>query len=73
MLLDEHVAKCLEDQQPRPSPPKLELVEGVPVRNAVERSGLTSSLSAPIAAAGLLRPSSAARVDAQCDILVARA
>lgn len=38
--LKEHVARCLDGQQPRPSPPTLELVEGAAmdaIRSAVER------------------------------------
>jgi nucleotide-binding universal stress UspA family protein len=80
-LLDEHVAKCLQDQQPRPSPRKLKLVEGTAadvIRNAVEgirpdllalgtnsRSGLAEAFVGSTTRGFL--------VHAPCDILVARA
>jgi nucleotide-binding universal stress UspA family protein len=78
-LLDEHVAKCLEDQQARPSPPKLELVEGAPadvIRNAVERLGPDLLALGANSRSGLAENfiGSTAReflVHAPCDILVA--
>jgi universal stress protein E len=79
-LLDEHVATCLEDQRPRPSPPKLELVEGAAadvIRNAVERLGPdllalgTNSRSGVAEFVG--NTTREFLVHALCDILVARA
>jgi nucleotide-binding universal stress UspA family protein len=78
-LLDEHVAKCLEDQQPRPSPPTLELVEGAAVdviRNAVERLGPDLLALGANSRSGLAENfiGSTTReffVHAPCDILVA--
>lgn len=80
-LLEEHVAKCLKGQQPRSSPPKLELVEGVAVdviRSAVERLtpdllALGTNSRSGLAEAFLGSTTREFLVHAPCDILVARA
>jgi nucleotide-binding universal stress UspA family protein len=79
VLLDEHVAKCLEDQRPRQSPPMLELVEGAAadvIRNAVERLGPDLLALGANSRSGLAENfiGSTTReflVHAPCDILVA--
>jgi nucleotide-binding universal stress UspA family protein len=78
-LLDEHVAKCLEDQQPRPSAPKLEVVEGAAaevIRNAVERLGpdllsLGANSRSGLAENFIGSTTREFLVHAPCDILVA--
>jgi nucleotide-binding universal stress UspA family protein len=80
-LLDEHAAKCLEGQQPRPSPLRLELVEGTAVdviRNAVERLrpdllALGTNSRSGLAEAFVGSTTREFLVNAPCDILVARA
>jgi nucleotide-binding universal stress UspA family protein len=80
-LLDEHIAKCLQDQQPRPSPLKLELVEGSAadvIRNAVERLrpdllALGTNSRSGLAEAFVGSTTREFLVNAPCDILVARA
>jgi nucleotide-binding universal stress UspA family protein len=79
-LLDGHVAKCLEDQPSRPSPPKVELVDGAAadvIRNAVERLGPDLLALGANSRSGLAEfIGSTTReflAHAPCDILVARA
>ncbi|HWE16722.1 MAG TPA: universal stress protein, partial [Hyphomicrobiaceae bacterium] len=78
-LLEQHVAKCLEGQQHRPSVPKLELVEGAAadiVRNAVERLGpdllsLGANSRSGLAENFIGSTTREFLVHAPCDILVA--
>jgi nucleotide-binding universal stress UspA family protein len=78
-LLEQHVAKCLEGQQPRPSALKLELVEGAAadvIRNAVERLGpdllsLGANSRSGLAENFIGSTTREFLVHAPCDILVA--
>jgi nucleotide-binding universal stress UspA family protein len=78
-LLEQHVAKCLEGQQPRPSALKVELVEGAAadvIRNAVERLGpdllsLGANSRSGLAENFIGSTTREFLVHAPCDILVA--